>query len=100
MAWQSPGIPSRNLVYGVSGHPDIWYTVSDLLNPTTSLELAAKTFLANMKKVNSSGPPFNRSDVQAAFMAYVGSSSRQAQLVADRMALYDMCKNSSGTTAP
>jgi hypothetical protein len=100
MAWQSSGIPSRNLVYGVSGHPDIWYTVNDLLNPTTSLELAAKTFLANMKKVNSSGPPFNRSDVQAAFMAYVGSSGRQAQLVADRMALYDMCKNSSGTAAP
>ncbi len=79
-AWQAANVPSRNLYSS-------WYGVSDFLNPVTSLDLTAQAFSMNLAKANG--------DVSAAFAAYVGASNVQAQLVADRMALYNLCKNSS-----
>ncbi len=81
-AWQSPNLPSRNLYSG-------WYGVSDFLNPTISLDLTAQAFSTNLAKANG--------DVSAAFAAYVGASSLQNHLVADRMALYNLCKQNPST---
>jgi|GEM_PF-4441950 len=77
-AWQDVNTPSRNLYSS-------WYKVPDLLNGQTSLDLTAQAFSANLGKANG--------DVAAAFAAYVGASSIQNKLVADRMALYNMCKS-------
>ncbi len=77
-AWQDINTPSRNLY-------STWYGVTDFLDGKTSLDLTAKAFSANLAKANG--------DVASAFGTYVGSSNVQSQLVADRMALYNMCKN-------
>ncbi|MBI5530278.1 MAG: hypothetical protein HY918_02135 [Candidatus Doudnabacteria bacterium] len=79
-AWQDASTPSRQLYSS-------WYGISDFLNPTTSLDLTAKAFSANLARANG--------DVASAFAAYVGASNVQAQLVADRMALYNLCKSSA-----
>ncbi|MFA5991574.1 MAG: hypothetical protein WC794_05015 [Candidatus Doudnabacteria bacterium] len=77
-SWQDANTPSRNLYSS-------WYGVTDLLDGKTSLDLTAKAFSANLAKANG--------DIAAAFGAYVGASNVQNQLVADRMALYNICKN-------
>ncbi len=79
-AWQDANTPSRNLYSS-------WYGVTDLLDGKTSLDLTAKAFSANLGKANG--------DVSAAFAAYVGASNVQNRLVADRMALYGICKQGS-----
>lgn len=80
--WQDPQTPSRT-PFGAS-----FYTVSDLLDPQTSLNLTAQKFQAELRK--------NGGDVRAAFASYVGSSSSQSQFVNERMQLYDMCKANGG----
>ncbi len=77
-SWQEANTPSRNLY-------SAWYGVTDLLDGKTSLDLTAKAFSANLGKANG--------DIAAAFAAYVGASNVQERLVADRMALYNICKN-------
>lgn len=105
-AWVDPSTPSRNLGnLSLVSHPGTWYTVADFLDPSTSLELTAKAFAANEqthnKKNGGTGlPPYDRSDVEYAFGVYVGASSRQAQFVAERMALYDICKATAPPPAP
>ena len=73
--------------YAVQKLYSSWYGVTDLLDGKTSLDLTAKAFSANLGKANG--------DVSAAFAAYVGASNVQNRLVADRMALYGICKQGS-----
>ena len=79
--WENSGTPSRNL-FG-----DQYYYLNDFLNPQTSLDLTARYFQSLLAK--SGG------DVAGAFRAYMGSGAPQSW-VDQRMALYNMCKNSGG----
>jgi hypothetical protein len=79
--WQSLNFPSRT-PFGTN-----FYGVNDFLNPQTSLDLTAEKFSRDLK--NKPG------DIAGAFAAYVGASSSQAKFVSERMALYNMCINSS-----
>ena len=76
-AWKDLSTPSRSIMNN-------WYTVNELLDPNTSLDLTAKYFGENLKKSNG--------DVRSAFVVYVGQSSQTERLVNDRMALYNLCK--------
>jgi hypothetical protein len=85
-AWQNATTPSRSIENG-------WYGVTDLLDPNVSLDLTAHNFKDNLAKASG--------DVATAFGDYVGASSQQAQLVSDRMALYNLCKSAATTpTSP
>jgi hypothetical protein len=75
-AWRDAQTPSRNIL-------GQWYTVNDLLDPETSLDLTAGSFSQNLGRAGG--------DVRAAFAAYVGQSSRTDALVNDRMRLYNLC---------
>lgn len=79
--WENSGTPSRNL-FG-----DQYYYLNDFLNPQTSLDLTARYFQGLLAQ--SGG------DVAGAFRAYMGSGAPQSW-VDQRMALYNMCKASSG----
>lgn len=82
--WQDSSTPSRT-PFG-----NQFYTVSDFLNPQTSLDLTANKFSREMAKGKT---------VEDAFWSYVGDCrstpdkcSVQTQYVRDRMALYNICK--------
>lgn len=76
--WRDINTPSRT-PFGTQ-----FYTVDDFLNPQTSLDLTAQAF---SKYLGSNG-----GSVQAAFGSYAGASASQAKFVAERMALYNLCK--------
>jgi hypothetical protein len=87
------------------------YSVQDFLNPLTSLDLTARSFAANMQTFARSqgrnAPPFTRQDAEEGFWKYVGDCrgrssgcSVQTRYVAERMALYDLCKNTSAPSLP
>lgn len=82
-AWQSARYPSRSVLNN-------WYGIQDFLNPDTSLQLTAQSLSASY---NKSSAPDPRGKIQDAFTAYVGQSSQTANLVAQRMLLYDLCKS-------
>lgn len=79
--WENSGTPSRNL-FG-----DQYYYLNDFLNPQTSLDLTARAFKNYLAQ--SGG------DVAGVFRAYMGGGAPQSW-VDQRMALYNMCKTSSG----
>lgn len=103
--WCAAGQASRQL-YGAC------YTVNDLLNPQTSIDLTAKSFAANMQtSASQAGRPgsYTRADVENAFWKYVGDCrnsqstsctpqrlAKQQSLVDARMSLYDVCKANGG----
>lgn len=80
--WLNPQTPSR------SPFNANFYTVEDFLNPNTSLELTAEKFSRDLK--------VNGNSVEKAFASYVGQSSSQNTFVAERMALYNLCKQQEG----
>ncbi len=82
MTWQPADVPSRNV-------ENSYHTVQDFLDPNISLDLTAHVFSDNLAKHNG--------DLPSAFGDYVGASNVQSQLVADRIALYNLCK-ASGTS--
>lgn len=75
--WPTPGIPSRTLY----GHA---YTIPELLNPNTSIELTAHIMADNLK---SSG-----GDTRTAFRKYNGSGPRAENYATDAQRLFDQCK--------
>jgi hypothetical protein len=79
-AWENASRPSRSV-------ESSWHGVSDFLDSSTSLDLTAHVFSDNLAKANG--------NVATAFGNYVGASSKQAQLVSDRMTLYNLCKSNS-----
>lgn len=81
--WMNPSTPSRKPF-----NDDRFYTVADFADPQMSLDLTAKSFARNLTAKNG--------DVRKAFEVYVGASSSQQKFVEERMALYNMCKSSTG----
>jgi hypothetical protein len=75
--WPNPSVPSRTL-YGTA------YTIPDLLNPNTSIDLTGHIMADNLK---SSG-----GDVRTAFRKYNGSGPRAEAYATSAIALYDQCK--------
>lgn len=80
--WQNASTPSRT-PFGTS-----FYTVSDFLNPETSLNLTAEKFKRELDR--------NGGNVRAAFESYVGQSGSTQKFVDERMQLYNMCKAQGG----
>jgi len=79
--WQDANTPSRT-PFGAQ-----FYTVTDFLDPNTSLDLTAQALSKDLAKASG--------DVATAFANYVGKSSQQSALVADRMSLYNLCQSNN-----